>query len=319
MTGYSQPPYPPQQAAQVPPQQWAQPPVPQHTGATIQQAGASQAPPQGSSATAYHPAATAAVQEYMSRAWGDSIEWGGYDPNAAAAAADPWEESGTHQAPPQQQAAAAAAATAAPGQPITAGQLATMFGFPIYDQAGNLIVPSPAVVASTGWGHNLPAQLPQSAAGGQATQPPQPQQPAAADGAQAAAGQANVRVQLSNKPEQKKGYVPPTCPPTAGARRLGRARPKSSQLVPDTTPHAATRGDQQAEDTGSAPPWAGAGGDSSSHPQEGRRQTLPTARSKGAAGDDYARALYTSHNRSGPAKLCRARLSTSGSRRGRRA
>ncbi|CAE7944187.1 unnamed protein product [Symbiodinium sp. KB8] len=96
--------HPPQQAAQVPPQQWAQPPVPQHTGATIQQAGASQAPPQGSSATAYHPAATAAVQEYMSRAWGDSIEWGGYDPNAAAAAADPWEESGTHQDNPSQQA-----------------------------------------------------------------------------------------------------------------------------------------------------------------------------------------------------------------------
>ena len=101
---------------------------------------------------------------------------------------------------------------------------------------------SPAVVASTGWGHNLPAQLPQSAAGGQATQPPQPQQPAAADGAQAAAGQANVRVQLSKQTRTKEGVRATHLPPHSRSKATGEGTTQEQPARPRHHPTCSHQG-----------------------------------------------------------------------------
>ena len=225
--------------------------------------------------------ATTEMQEYMSGAWGDQIDWGNND---AAATADPWNEHGqpttahTGGQPP--------ADTSRP--PLTAGELGAMFGFPVYDQAGNLIVPSPALVASTGWGGDLPAHLPPTARGSQPQRPAQPQQQqrpthTSATPSSSTQGQpaSMPKVKLSTTPERPRGYTPPTFGHWAVDQHEGDHDPtaaSSSQAPPSKQPPAHPQQQPPQPAAGSDPTGitqegeGGGGGSSSSHQAPGEPQ-----------------------------------------------
>ena len=208
------------------------------------------------------------------RSVGDQTDWGNND---AAATADPWNEQG--QPTTAHTGGQQSAATNRP--PLTAGELGAMFGFPVYDQAGNLIVPSPALVASIGWGGDLPTHLPPTARGSQPQRPAQPQQqqrpthtsatPSTPTQRQPAGAQ---KLKLSTTPERPRGYTPPTFGHWAVDHHEGDHDPtaaSSSQAPPRKQPpthqQQPPRPTASSDPTGTAQEGAGGGGGSSSSHQ----------------------------------------------------